>query len=191
MLIWVNFCTESYRGHVFLDRDGVINYDRPDYIKEWREVKFYPDAPRALRMLREKRIGTILISNQSAINRGLISRRNFWDIHERMMDRLASEGCCPAAAFYCPHRPDEGCRCRKPLPGMIETAAKLLRIPLHATVMIGDRPTDLQAARGAGCRPILLAREDAPSVEFGTGLPDGANYRRYATLLEAVGDLFS
>ncbi len=190
MLIWVNSCTESYRGHVFLDRDGVINYDRPDYIKEWREVKFYPDAPPALRMLREKRIGAILISNQSAINRGLISRRNFWDIHERMMGYLTTEGCCPLAAFYCPHRPDEGCRCRKPLPGMIETAAKLLRIPLSAAVMIGDRPTDLQAALGAGCRPILLAREAATSVEVAAELIDCTNYRRYATLLDAVGDLF-
>lgn len=190
MLIWVNSCTDSYRSHVFLDRDGVINYDRPDYIKEWREVKFYPDCLQALCKLRQKGIGTILISNQSAINRGLISRQNFWDIHERMMDRLASERCCPAAAFYCPHRPDESCRCRKPLPGMIEAAAQLLRIPLSATIMIGDRPTDLQAARSAGCRPILLVREDAPLVQVGAGLLDCPNHRRYATLLEAVCDLF-
>jgi len=190
MLIWVNSCNESYRGHVFLDRDGVINYDRPDYIKEWREVKFYPDALQALRILQEKRIGAILISNQSAINRGLVSRQNFWDIHERMMGHLTTGGCCPAAALYCPHRPDEGCHCRKPLPGMIETAAKLLRIPLSTTTMIGDRPTDLQAAISAGCQPILLARHDAPPMEAAPGLLDCMKCRCYATLLDAVYDLF-
>lgn len=189
MLIWVNSCTNHCQGHVFLDRDGVINHDRPDYIKAWHEVKFYPDALQALRRLQEKRIGAVLVSNQSALNRGLISRQNFWDIHERMMASLAAAGCRPAAAFYCPHRPDEGCRCRKPLPGMLESAARILHIPLRATVMIGDRATDLQAAFSAGCRPVLLMRENTPR-EAPPEVLEAPDHRRYLTLLEAVCDLF-
>jgi len=189
MLIWINSCTESHRGHIFLDRDGVINHDRPDYIKEWREVKFYPDALQALRILREKRIGVVLISNQSAINRGLITRENFWDIHERMMGYLAAEGCSPAAAFYCPHRPDEHCACRKPLPGMLAAAAKMLPIPLSSTNLIGDRATDLEAARAAGCRPILLVRGNTPPASEPERL-GAMNCPRYASLLDAVCGLF-
>jgi len=189
MLIWINSCGNNYRGYLFLDRDGVINFDRPDYIKEWGEIKFYTDAIEALRKLEHKRIGVILISNQSAINRGLISWQNFWDIHQKMVHHLASAGGNLSAAFYCPHRPDEYCSCRKPLPGMLSFASRILQIPLTKTYMIGDRRTDLEAAQKAGCKPVLISRDDMRG-EHPSQLAESKSFKHYVTLFDAVSDLF-
>ncbi len=158
MLIWVNTPKHPSRPFLFLDRDGIINKDRPDYIKHRREFEFYPDALKALRWLREHRIFVVLISNQSAINRGIITWEDFWDIHHWMLRGIRESGGDILGACYCPHRPDEGCSCRKPSPGLIETAAALFRIPLRETCFIGDRSSDLLAAGRAGCRGVLLNR---------------------------------
>jgi D-glycero-D-manno-heptose 1,7-bisphosphate phosphatase len=141
-----------------LDRDGVLNEDRPDYIKHPREFRFYPDALQALRWLRENRILVVLISNQSGLNRGLIPWDDFWDIHEAMVQGIQEAGGNLLATLYCPHRPEEACSCRKPLPGMIHAASELFPISLSETYLIGDRSSDLSAASQAGCRGVLLDR---------------------------------
>jgi D-glycero-D-manno-heptose 1,7-bisphosphate phosphatase len=158
MLVWINAPQLPSRPFLYLDRDGVINKDRRDYIKHRREFEFYPDALKALRWLREHRIFVVLISNQSAINRGIITWEDFWDIHHWMLRGVRESGGDILGACYCPHRPDEGCSCRKPSPGMIETAAAVFQIPLTETFFIGDRSSDLLAARRAGCRGVLLDR---------------------------------
>jgi len=188
MLIWTNSCRCNNRKSVFLDRDGVINIDRPDYIKNRHELEFYPDSLKALRLATEKDINVILISNQSAINRGLISWQNFWDVHHQMVRRIAEEGGRLDAAFYCPHRPDENCSCRKPSPGLLVNASRLLKIRLHGTYMIGDRLKDLQAAYRAGCQGILLDRGCLQKEEL-QEISDLSAVKRYATLLEAVREL--
>lgn len=189
MLIWTNSCGNRRRSSLFLDRDGVINRDRTDYIKHWREFDFYPDSLQALREMKEKGVDVILISNQSAINRGLIGWDDFWDLHDRMVHRIVEEGGDLFAAFYCPHRPEENCSCRKPSPGMLLTAAGLFRIPLTSTYMIGDRPTDLLAARQAGCTGVLLERDSPQDLDL-RQIPDAAAIGRHATLLQAVRNLF-
>lgn len=189
MLIWTNSCGNSKGKSLFLDRDGVVNIDRPDYIKNRHEFEFYPDSLKALRLAAESGIRVILISNQSAINRGLITWRDFWDVHDHMVRRVAEEGGHLDAAFYCPHRPDEKCSCRKPSPDMLMKASKLFKVQLGTTFMIGDRLKDLQAAQRAGCQGVLLDRgclQEKESQEITSSLPG----KRYATLLEAVSDLF-
>jgi D-glycero-D-manno-heptose 1,7-bisphosphate phosphatase len=189
MLIWIHSPRCNSRRFLFLDRDGVINVDRTDYIKHWGEFHFYPDALEALRSLHAKSINVILISNQSALNRGLISRQDFWDVHERMIRCVREAGGEILAALYCPHRPEEKCSCRKPSPGMILAASRLYDFPLETTHMIGDRHTDVLAANQAGCQGILLERSSAadPPVR---PLVEGPESSRYTTLPDAVMELF-
>jgi D-glycero-D-manno-heptose 1,7-bisphosphate phosphatase len=158
MLIWINTPQRHFQPFLLLDRDGVINEDRPDYIKHRREFHFYPDALQALRWLREHHILVVLISNQSGLNRGIISWEDFWDIHAWMLKGIQNSGGDIMGACYCPHRPDEGCSCRKPFPGMLEAASEIFQFPLSETYFIGDRDSDLFAANRAGCRGVSLDR---------------------------------
>jgi D-glycero-D-manno-heptose 1,7-bisphosphate phosphatase len=185
MLIWINTPEHDSRPFLLLDRDGVINEDRPDYIKHRREFRFYPDALNALRWLREHRIHVVLISNQSGLSRGFISWENFWDLHHWMFKGVQDAGGDILGAFYCPHHPEDGCACRKPLPGMVEAASELLHIPLAETHMIGDRGSDLTAAGRAGCPGVFLDR-------LGNGLEawpleaGGKPVKSFSNLMEAV-----
>jgi len=163
MLIWINTPQSRSRSFLLLDRDGVINEDRPDYIKHRREFQFYPDALQALRWLREQDIPVVLISNQSGLNRGIISWENFWDIHAWMLRGIQDSGGDIMGACYCPHRPEEGCSCRKPSPGMIKAASEIFQFRLAETCFIGDRESDLLAANRAGCLSVILDR-------FGTSI---------------------
>ncbi len=158
MLIWLGRPVRERGPFLLLDRDGVINEDRPDYIKHRHEFRFYPDALQALRWLQENRIRVIVVSNQSGLNRGIISWGDFWEIHAGMVEGIREAGGDLLGAFYCPHRPEEACSCRKPSPGMIEAASDIFRIPLKETYFIGDRSSDLIAAERAGCRRIFLDR---------------------------------
>jgi D-glycero-D-manno-heptose 1,7-bisphosphate phosphatase len=187
MLIWISTPKYQSRHFLLLDRDGIINEDRPDYIKHPREFSFYPDALEALRWLRELRIAVVLISNQSGLNRGLISWEDFWDIHECMVSGIQEAGGGMLGALYCPHRPDERCFCRKPLPGLIQAAVELFQIPLAETRFIGDRPSDIEAASRAGCRGVLVDRSpdssETPQIPGG-----GERIDRFQSLMEAVRD---
>jgi D-glycero-D-manno-heptose 1,7-bisphosphate phosphatase len=142
-----------------LDRDGVLNVNRSDYVKSLDEVCFYQEALEALKLLKSLDVGVILISNQSAVNRGLIDRDEFWAIHEGVVRQVEDNGGSILAAFYCPHRPDEKCDCRKPAPAMIEAACRFARIESAETFFIGDRESDMMAAQNAGSRGVLLCRE--------------------------------
>jgi D-glycero-D-manno-heptose 1,7-bisphosphate phosphatase len=192
MLSWIRSPETSHRKFAFLDRDGVINVDRTDYIKGWGEYHFYLDALEALRWLREHSINAILISNQSALNRGIVRREDFWNIHDRMLHGIREAGGDLLAAYYCPHRPDEKCACRKPAPGMILAACAVYRVSMENACMIGDRETDLSAAARAGCRGILLNRLSGEPTS-GETLPPaapspgtGAGDSVYPDLLQAV-----
>jgi D-glycero-D-manno-heptose 1,7-bisphosphate phosphatase len=189
MLIWINSPRPRSRRFLFLDRDGVINADSPDYIKHWGEFRFYPDALDALRWLHKREINVILISNQSALRRGLTTPEDFWDLHRRMIRAVRQAGGDILATFYCPHRPDEKCPCRKPSPAMILAASNLFAIPLEDTYMIGDRPTDIQAGAQAGCRGIMLERFTGDQA-YPAPLAGATAHGQYGSLFEAVTSLW-
>lgn len=161
MLVWVGSPPHVGKQLLFLDRDGVLNVDSPGYVKNWSELEFYPDALKAIRRFRRRNISVVLISNQSGLHRGIIAWADFWFMHHKMVEALRDAGGDLLAAFYCPHRPDELCACRKPAPGLLLAASSLFGVPLETTFFIGDRITDLQAALSAGSRPILLDRLDS------------------------------
>ncbi len=143
---------------VFLDRDGVINRDSPDYIKNWSEFEFLPGALNALKQLTDNGFKTILITNQSAINRGLTTLDAIEHIHQMLRQTVQAAGGRIQDIFFCPHRPDQNCACRKPKPGLILRAAHQYNLDLARTVMVGDNVKDIQCARNAGCGRAVLVR---------------------------------
>jgi D-glycero-D-manno-heptose 1,7-bisphosphate phosphatase len=186
MLIWIKTPRTLSRPILLLDRDGVINEDRPDYIKHRREFRFYPDALQALRWLREHHIPVVLISNQSGLNRGIISWDNFWDIHTWMLRGILDSGGDMIGACYCPHRPEDGCPCRKPSPGMIKRASEIFHFSLPETYFIGDHDSDMLAAKRAGCRGVILNRP-GQSIELPTPVAgDNSSIESCASLMDAV-----
>jgi len=186
MLIWFSAPSANNSRCLLLDRDGVLNKNRADYVKNIHEVVFYPDALEALGMLRARGVGVGLVSNQSGINRGLIPWSDFWEMHAGVVRRIEDAGGKISAAFYCPHRPDENCDCRKPHPAMLIAACRFFGASPDRTYFVGDSESDIEAAANAGCTGIRLCREDcrpaAQSREF--------TAPSYSSLLDAVVELF-
>jgi D-glycero-D-manno-heptose 1,7-bisphosphate phosphatase len=143
---------------VFLDRDGVINRDSPDYIKSWDEFAFLPGTLEALRLLSEAGCGLIVITNQSIINRGMVPLAVLEDTHRRMKAAVAEAGGRILDIFFCPHRPDERCDCRKPKPGLIRQACRRHGIDPAFGVMVGDSAKDILCGHNAGCGHTILVR---------------------------------
>lgn len=171
------------RKAVFLDRDGVINKDRLDFVKSWEEFEFLPSAMEALAILAKTPYRIVVISNQSGIGRGLLSEATLQEIHARMIDQIESCGGRIDAVYYCPHSPDAGCRCRKPAPGLFLAAAQELGIDLTSSWAVGDRQRDVQAANRVGLSSILLDRtlpdvDETPEVQL--------KFVRAADLVEAI-----
>jgi len=144
------------RKAVFLDRDGVINENQRDYVKSWDEFEFLPGALASLRRLASTPYAIVVVSNQSAINRGLVSRAEVNAINDRMLREIEEAGGRIDGVYICPHRPDEGCSCRKPEPGLLHQAASELDIDLASSYLVGDALCDMQAALTTHCVPLLV-----------------------------------
>lgn len=143
---------------VFLDRDGVINEDSPDYIKSWSEVSFIPGSLEAIRRLTRAGFAVIMVTNQSAVGRGLCSEEGLNYIFAKMNSRIAEEGGRLLDIFYCPHLPEDDCSCRKPRPGLIYQASHRYDINLDSACLIGDSARDIHCARAALCGYAILVR---------------------------------
>ena len=141
---------------VFLDRDGVINQNRPDHVTSLEEFVLLPGAAQALCLLSHVRMPVVVVSNQAVINRGLVGRDTVHSIHRHMVARARSAGGRIDAVFYCPHRPDEGCGCRKPRPGLLEQAARSLEIDLSGSYLVGDALSDVRAALAVRAQPLMV-----------------------------------
>jgi len=141
---------------VFFDRDGVLTRERQDYVKTPEELEILPGIETPLREIQKRGFRIVIITNQSVVGRGLTTHYEMSRIHEKLRAELAGLGCKIDGIYYCPHRPDEGCDCRKPAPGLILKAAKELGINIGGSWMIGDKEIDLEAARRAGCHGIRV-----------------------------------
>ena len=160
---------------IFIDRDGVINCRRPgDYVLEWSQFVFIPGMREALKALSALRLPVIVISNQSAVGRRLLKPSALRQITSQFHQALADDGTPLMAVYYCTHKPGEGCTCRKPKPGMLFRAASDFKLDLSRSIFIGDSDTDIQAARLAGCQPVLFGpglSANSHSLDWTTGLP--------------------
>lgn len=141
---------------IFLDRDGVICKNRRDYIKSWREFQFIPQAQRYLAELSKLPYSIVVVTNQSAIGRKIISENTVTEIHRRMIVEIEAYGGRIDRVMVCPHRPDEGCQCRKPSPGMLLAAEQELVIDLSRSFMIGDAASDVVAGQEVRCQALLV-----------------------------------
>jgi D-glycero-D-manno-heptose 1,7-bisphosphate phosphatase len=151
---------------IFIDRDGVINCRRPgDYVLDWPQFIFMPGIRNSLKQLSSLGLPMIIISNQAAVGKGLLDPAGLEEITNKMRQALAGDGTILAAAYYCTHRPEENCACRKPKPALLVSAAADFNVDLNRSIFIGDSETDVQAAHAAGCASVLFTSEiAAPST---------------------------
>ncbi|MEZ4867743.1 MAG: HAD-IIIA family hydrolase [Caldilineaceae bacterium] len=141
---------------ILLDRDGVINHERAGYVKSWQEFEFLPGALSALQRLATLNVPILVITNQSAIGRGIVPLERVTAIHEQLHKAVTDTGGRIDAFFVCPHHPADGCFCRKPKPGLLLQAAQQFGFMLEQAIFIGDAITDFEAANAAGCQAILV-----------------------------------
>ena len=156
---------------VILDRDGTINADSDEFIKSPQEWEPLPGALEAIARMNHAGWHVAIASNQSGLGRGLFDVASLNAMHAKMHKLLSTHGGRVDAIFYCPHAPDEGCTCRKPLPGLFEQIAERFGIELKGTPVVGDGLRDMQAAAAAGCEPHLVLT--GKGAEFaGRALPE-------------------
>ena len=141
---------------VFLDRDGVLNYNRSDYVLAREHVRFLPGVFDALRALAASDFRVVVVTNQSPVGRGLLDLQRLQAINQSIVAKIEEAGGRVDGVYYCPHHPDQGCECRKPRPGMLLQAAAELQLDLSRSYMVGDAVSDVEAALAAGCHPLLV-----------------------------------
>lgn len=144
------------KNAVFVDRDGVINVYRANYVKSWDEFVFLPGTFEAFRKLAVTPYSVVIVSNQSIIGRGMVEQDSVDVIHHCMVSEIMSHGGRVDEVVYCPHHPDVQCACRKPNPGMLLQVSSRANVDLTSSFFIGDAPSDVEAAIAAGCIPLLV-----------------------------------
>jgi D-glycero-D-manno-heptose 1,7-bisphosphate phosphatase len=141
---------------VFLDRDGVLCENRDDYVKSLDEFVFLPGAAEAVATLRKAGLMVVVVTNQSAIGRGVVAAEAVREIHDTMLATLKTQGAEVDDVLVCPHAPEANCDCRKPKPGLLIQAAGEHQIDLARSWMVGDASSDIAAGAKAGCETVLV-----------------------------------
>jgi D-glycero-D-manno-heptose 1,7-bisphosphate phosphatase len=141
---------------VFLDRDGVINYDSLNYIKNIDEFILIPGSLSAICKLSQQGYAVFVITNQSAIARKLADITIINDIHQFLRESVHNAGGHIDGIYFCPHHPNQGCHCRKPRTGLVDQAVAENHIDVGSSVMVGDKLTDIECAKRAGCKRAYL-----------------------------------
>jgi len=149
---------ESEGGHVvFVDRDGVINEDLFDYVKEWDRFRFQEGVLEGLKRLTESGYKIILVSNQAGVGDGRFPEKTHWEIHQKMLDIFQKEEIRLHASYYCLHGKEAGCGCRKPKTGLFQQATQNgLIFDRSKTYFVGDKVSDIEAGKNFGLRTILI-----------------------------------
>jgi D-glycero-D-manno-heptose 1,7-bisphosphate phosphatase len=179
----------SLRSAVFLDRDGVIIENRADYVKSLAETKFIPGAIEAFVQLAQADWLIVVVTNQAAVGRHIITRETVEQINAHVTQTIAAAGGRVDRVYVCPHHPDDGCACRKPAPGLLLQAASELGIDLTTSVMIGDAASDVQAALAAKAKPIFLLSGLIERQELELAQARQLNAAIYPDLAAAVSQL--
>ena len=141
---------------IVLDRDGTINEDRDDYVKSPDEWIPLPGALEAIARLNHAGWHTVIATNQSGLGRGTFDMAALNGMHVKMNQLLAKQGGRVDAVFFCPHAPEDGCSCRKPLPGLFEQIGERFGVSMRDVPVVGDSLRDLQAGAAVGCQPHLV-----------------------------------
>jgi D-glycero-D-manno-heptose 1,7-bisphosphate phosphatase len=143
---------------VFLDRDGTLNVELPGWLRSPDELALVPGAGAAVARLNAAGLRVVVVTNQSAVARGLLSECALAGIHQRLVELVAADGGRLDLVLWCPHGPDSTCACRKPRPGLLREALRRLALDPARCVVVGDAERDLAAGRAAGCGATVLVR---------------------------------
>lgn len=143
-------------GVVFLDRDGVVTVESGDYVTSAAALTLLPGAPEAIVRLNAAGWRVVVVTNQAGVGRGHLSIEQLETIHAHLRDTIRGAGGDLDAVYACPHRPEDGCDCRKPKSGLLRGAAADLRLDLAHSFMVGDSPRDIAAGHAAGCTTVLV-----------------------------------
>jgi D-glycero-D-manno-heptose 1,7-bisphosphate phosphatase len=157
---------------IILDRDGVINFESPEYIKCPEEWHALPGSLEAIARLNQAGHKVVIMTNQSGVGRGYYDEAMLAKIHQKLQDELAAHGGHVEKIYYCPHHPDHGCDCRKPEPGMLRQIQKDYDLDLTQCLVIGDSWRDIQAGRAMGCKAWLVKTGFGAEFLKGDELPD-------------------
>ncbi len=169
---------------IVLDRDGVINVDRDDYVKNPAELEFIPGSLEAMARLSRAGHELVIATNQSGVGRGLYSMASVDAIHRHLIREAARKGARISGIYVCPHAPLAECDCRKPAPGLLQRIARDFSVPPAKLIMIGDTSKDLGAAAAVGAKAILvrtgqgeatLARQATPPEDIHADLAAAAD----------------
>lgn len=174
---------------VILDRDGVINRDSTNFIKNPNEWIPIPGSLEAIALLNQSGYRVAVATNQSGVSRGLFDMTILNSIHDKMHRELALVGGRIDAVFYCPHSADDNCDCRKPKTGMIKEIAKRFSVELNEVFAVGDAWRDIKAFADAGCQTILVRTGKGEDTLANGNLP--ADITVCADLSEAVQHIIS
>lgn len=152
---------------VFLDRDGVIIENRKNYVRDWSQVVILPKAIDAIVTLQQKYLyRVVIVTNQSAIGRGLMSLSAAQNINRLLLKIIKSKGGQIEGVYMCPHKPEDLCNCRKPKPGLFFQAARDLPVDLSRSWMVGDAWSDLLAGQAAGLRGVIMVKTGRGSEQL-------------------------
>ncbi len=174
---------------VILDRDGVVNVDRPDYVKSLDELELITGSAKAIRLLNATGIPVVIATNQACVGKGIITEDDLEEIHQHLQYLLWAEGAEIQQIYYCPDV--ENPQYRKPAPGMLLEAMQDFHASPAQTVMIGDALRDLEAAQAAGCQAILVRTGKGRQTVSSLSEPQRQTVRIYDTLYKAVQDVLA
>jgi len=148
---------------LFIDRDGTLIEEPPDHqVDALEKVRFMPGVFAALEALQRRGYRLVMVSNQDGLGTESFPRAKFETVHRFVLDTFAAQGITFEAVFICPHRPDEGCACRKPATGLVDDYLRGGTVERSASAVIGDRETDLAFAANLGVRGLRVRRDGAP-----------------------------
>lgn len=140
---------------VLLDRDGTINVEK-HYLSSPGQVELLPGVAEGIQLMQRLGLTVVVVTNQSAIGRGYFGLDTLDRIHQRLHELLANHGASLDAIYVCPHRPDEGCSCRKPAPGLARKAGDEFGADLSRSFVVGDKVRDIELGKRVGATTILV-----------------------------------
>lgn len=169
---------------IFLDRDGVINYDSEKYVKNVDEFELISGSIDAIAHLSQAGFNVVVCTNQSGVGRGLFSMEELNEIHGKLHQLVDQAGGTIDAIIFCPHVPEDNCNCRKPKPGMILDICERFNVDdVSRIMMVGDSIRDLEAIHNAGGIPVLVKTGNGKKTLVKEKLPLGTLV--FENLLEA------
>jgi D-glycero-D-manno-heptose 1,7-bisphosphate phosphatase len=172
---------------IFLDRDGVLIENLSDYVRDWSQVKIYRDAIRSLSNSKLENHKIVIITNQSAVSRGIITLDTANGINARLVRLIHDLGGRIDGVYMCPHGPNDGCSCRKPKPGLLIRAAQELSLDLKSSWMIGDAWSDVQAGQAAGVPGTIIVKTGRGLEQLSLPRPGEVNnIQVYDNLSQAI-----